>query len=242
MSSKFIPNSEDLMKTDFRNPRIDKTNKKHVFLLLACVAMLGMIFLPWFRVGVEISSSTNGMGGSIMLRTFGFQAWYGIVAGVLALIAIIGVLYRHIALSMWASIVAVAIGVFALNTYPSSRLVIDLNDKAEKFMTANNEELKKVMDLPNFQVPGIVSQAVAVVVETVDQDFVYEAIEEFAGDTGKEVLKTVDVINDRWGAVLYLVFAALAAVLSYLAIYSGNKKEEQPVVVEQTASDATTLV
>jgi len=127
MSSKFLPDSEALKKTDFRNPSFDKSNKKSVLLLLLSVAMLVVVFIPWFCVGVEVEDVA-----SVKLRAFGFQTWYGIVGGVLALIALAGALYRHLSLSFCASLAAVLVGIYALNTYPAARLVYDIDGDIKK--------------------------------------------------------------------------------------------------------------
>jgi len=92
-------------------------------------------------------------------------------------------------------------------------------------------------DGPKFKVPAVVVQGVAMLVETIDQDAVYELIED---NGGKEVLDNIDIINHRLGAILYLIFAALAAVIAYLLITRPNKEVtmEHPV---PTADDVTTL-
>lgn len=264
MSSKFLPDSEALKKTDFRNPSFDKSNKKSVLLLLLSVAMLVVVFIPWFCVGVEVEEVA-----SVKLRAFGFQTWYGIVGGVLALIALAGALYRHLSLSFCASVAAVLVGIYALNTYPAARLVYDMDGDIKKELkskvrsdndrrsrdyyddyyddyyeseTSSGEKamakfLLALEDGPKFKVPAVVVQGVAMLVETIDQDAVYELIED---NGGKEVLDNIDIINHRLGAILYLIFAALAAVIAYLLITRPNKEVtmEQPV---PTTDDVTTL-
>ncbi|MBE6240366.1 MAG: hypothetical protein E7115_02545 [Bacteroidales bacterium] len=263
MSSKFLPDSEALKKTDFRNPSFDKSNKKSVLLLLLSVAMLVVVFIPWFCVGVEVEDVA-----SVKLRAFGFQTWYGIVGGVLALIALAGALYRHLSLSFCASLAAVLVGIYALNTYPAARLVYDIDgdikkdlkskvtdndrrsrdyyddyydDYYESEVSSGEKAMAKLLlaleDGPKFKVPAVVVQGVAMLVETIDQDAVYELIED---NGGKEVLDNIDIINHRLGAILYLIFAALAAVIAYLLITRPNKEVtmEHPV---PTADDVTTL-
>lgn len=267
MSSKFLPDSEALKKTDFRNPSFDKSNKKSVLLLLLSVAMLVVVFIPWFCVGVEVEEVA-----SVKLRAFGFQTWYGIVGGVLALIALAGALYRHLSLSFCASVAAVLVGIYALNTYPAARLVVDMDGDIKKglksMVSSDNDRrsrdyydddyydddyyyeseassgqkavaklLLALEDGPKFKVPAVMVQGVAMLVETIDQNAVYELIED---NGGKEALDNIDIINHRLGAILYLIFAALAAVIAYLLITRPNKKVtmEQPV---PTADDVTTL-
>ena len=215
MSSKFLPDSEALKKTDFRNPSFDKSNKKSVLLLLLSVAMLVVVFIPWFCVGVEVEEVA-----SVKLRAFGFQTWYGIVGGVLALIALAGALYRHLSLSFCASVAAVLVGIYALNTYPAARLVYDMDGDIKKELkskvrsdndrrsrdyyddyyddyyeseTSSGEKamakfLLALEDGPKFKVPAVVVQGVAMLVETIDQDAVYELIED---NGGKEVLDNI---------------------------------------------------
>lgn len=125
--SNYMPNVEDLAKTDFRNPGFEKKNWKHIFLLILLLVMLAVVFIPWFCIGLGVEEY-----GSVQLRTFGFQTWYGITGGVLAIVAVFGVFYRHLSLSLCSSLVGIAIGIFALNTYPDARLVVDLEGELER--------------------------------------------------------------------------------------------------------------
>ena len=237
MDTRFFPNSEDLRRTDFRNPSIEKSNVKQIILLVLCIAMFAVVFIPWFCIGVGADEV-----GSIKLRAFGFQTWYGIVGAILALVAVAGVVYKHLSLSLCCSVAALLIGIFALNVYPTSRLVVNLDDKVEDAMHAefgDIEDLYVYMDEeeviaaqaammltdgPRFKVPGALVGAVAMVVETVDQRAVYKMVEEA---TGVEIKDYVDIINHRLGAILYLIFAAGAAALSYISIVGCGRNRVQ---------------
>ena len=246
MNSQLIPNSEDLKNTDFKNPTLDKKNKKHILLLLFIVAMFAMVFIPWFCIGISVEDIL-----SVKLRAFGFQTWYGIVAGVLALLAFLGVVYKHLAVSFWTSVAAVVVALIGLNAYPTSRLVVDIDKKYEKQLremaeygyyddsdeAVAAEIIATLSDGSRLKVPGAVVQAVALVIETIDQKAVYELIEREAGE---ELDEYADIINHRLGAILYLVFAALSSLVAYLALTrSDNDEKEQQHPQQQQSMTAT---
>lgn len=203
MNKNLVPDSEALLNTDFRNPQIDKSNKKSVLLLILAVAMFAVVFIPWFCIGVEVEDVA-----SIKLRAFGFQTLLGIVGGVVALVAVAGVVYRHYAVTFWASLAAIVLGLFAVNDYPTSRLILD----------SENKRVAEEMDeIPTLKVPGQVVELAAVAVEFVDQKAIAEILEKSGvADRLPGDLDDIDIINHRLGAVLYLIFSALAALLSYM--------------------------
>jgi phosphotransferase system glucose/maltose/N-acetylglucosamine-specific IIC component len=246
MDAKFIPSSESLKETDFRKPQLDKSNKKHVLLFLSTLAMLVVVFIPWFCIGIEIEDI-----GSFKLRSFGFDSWCGIVGGVLALVSIAGVIYKHYALTMWSSLAAVVISLFAFNIYPDSRVNIDLDNKVERVLKGKVKEYENryeydrydryerhdryadksevmaakailtITDLPTIKIPGQLVEYAALAIECIDQDAVYELIEKNAD---KDMAEDIDFINHRLGNILFMVFAVLGTVLAYIMIARPKKE------------------
>lgn len=251
METKFIPNSDSLKKTDWKNPSFEKNNKKSILLLLLCVGMLAVVFIPWFCLGVDVESV-----GSVKLRAFGFQTWYGLVAGVVALVAAVGVLYKHYSLTLCSSVLALLISFFALSDYPSSRLSVNVADKFEAqlreesrhnreyyddydYYSSDEENILQAInmydDVADIKVPGQIVEMVSIVVDLVDQKFVYDILDVSGAD--RELQKEVgdvNILNHRLGAILYLAFAALAAIFSYIAIAGCccGKKECEPQSAE----------
>lgn len=88
MESKFIPNPDALKSTNWRKPEIDKQNSRNLILLIVSIGLLAVVFIPWFCIGIDIETL-----GSVKLRAFGFQTWYGIVGAVAALVAVIGIIH-----------------------------------------------------------------------------------------------------------------------------------------------------
>lgn len=285
MESKFIPKTDALKNTDWRKPEVDKKDVKKLVLLGLAVAMLAVVFIPWFCLGVKA-----GDFGAVKLRAFGFQTWYGILAGLLALVAVAGALYRHYSLTLCSSVIAVLVGFYALNQYPDCRLSVSTGDMVENASKAlkqlddieepvrwdydewdlYQEDLQKYEDmmrqydrygdlaeaapavamfneLPNIKVPGQLVEAAAVMVDLVDQRFVYEALE-MAGVERELDNYGVKILNHRLGAVLYLVFSVLAAALSYVLITGccccGKKKAACPAPEAPAAAESseTTVV
>ena len=249
METKFIPNPDSLKNTDWKNPSVEKNNKKSILLLLICIGMLAVVFIPWFCLGVDVESI-----GSVKLRAFGFQVWYGIVAGVVALVAVAGVLYKHYSLTLCSSVLALLISFFALSDYPTSRLYINVADEFEsmlrqesrhnqeyygEYYSSDEDEILQAINMydnvANIKVPGQIVEMVAIAVDIVDQKFVYDILEVSGMDRKlQNEVGNVNILNHRLGAILYLVFAALAAILSYIAITgcSCGKKECAPNSVE----------
>lgn len=256
METKFIPNSDSLKKTDWKNPSFEKNNSKSILLLLLCIGMLAVVFIPWFCLGVDVESI-----GSVKLRAFGFQTWYGIVAGVVALVAAVGVLYKHYSLTLCSSVLALLISFFALSDYPSSRLSVNVADEFEALLReevrhdreyyedyygdyddyyhSDEENLLKAInmydDVAEIKIPGQIVELVSIAFEIVDQKFVYDILDVSGAD--RELQKEVgdvNILNHRLGAILYLAFAALAAIFSYIAIAGCGcgKKECAPQPAE----------
>lgn len=249
MESKFIPQVDALKNTDWRKPEVDKNDKKKLLLLVFCVAMFAVVFIPWFCLGVKVDEV-----GSVKLRAFGFQTWYGVVAGVVALVGVLGALYKHYSLTLCSAVLGLLLSFFALTDYPTSRLAVNVDGEFEEGLELAKkgadfddfENLGGVDDpftllamydeLPNFKVPGQLVEVAAVMFDLVDQRFVYKALEkvgfeEQLGDTD------VRILNNRLGAVLYLVFSAVVALLAYAAITGLSccccKKEACPAPVEE---------
>ena len=246
METKFIPDSDSLKNTDWKNPSFEKNNSKSILLLLLCIGMLAVVFIPWFCLGVEVESI-----GSVKLCAFGFQTWYGIVAGVVALVAIVGVLYKHYSLTLCSSVLALLISFFALSDYPSSRLSVNVADEFEAqlreevrhdreyyedyygdYYHSDEENILKAInmydDVAKIKVPGQIVEMVSIAFEIVDLKFVYDILDVSGAD--RELQKEVgdvNILNHRLGAILYLAFAALAAIFSYIAIAGcGCRKKE----------------
>lgn len=233
---------------------------KKLVLLVLCVAMFAVVFIPWLSLGIDVEKI-----GSLKLRAFGFHTWYGIVAAVVAIVAAGGVLCKRYILSLCASILAFVIGFFALSDYPSSRVYVELSDEFETLVesrsnprlhtsdyyddyyddyNSRNNQLESYLGqvtepiaiyntLPAFKVPGQIVELISVAVDLVDQGFVYEALEKSGANM--EIISEVgevEVINHRLGAILYLIFAALATLLSGLAFSSSCKKETCATVAE----------
>lgn len=237
MESNFIPKMDALKSTDWRNPELDKKDVKKILLLVLGIAMLAVVFIPWFCLGVKA-----GDFGAVKLRAFGFDTWYGIVAAVLAIAAIIGALYKHFALTLCSAVMGMLLSFFAFNDYPTSRLNIKLASEVEDYLDMASsmgmmgdyddydyddfDDMEGVAmavnmyrDLPSFKLPGQIVELVAVGFDLVDQRFVYKAMKKAGID--KEMLEEVGgvrILNHRLGAVLYLVFSILTAVMAYLII------------------------
>lgn len=240
MESKFIPKADALKNTDWRKPEVDKKDVKKLVLLGLAVAMLAVVFIPWFCLGVKA-----GDIGAVKLRAFGFQTWYGILAGVLALVAVVGALYKHYSLTLCSAVIAVLLGFYAVNQYPDCRLSVSVSDMALEY---GGEEVAMAMeiydDLPNIKIPGKLIEAAELLVDFVDQKFLYDLLDKVGVyDQIEEEIGGFKILNHRLGAVLYIIFSFLAAVLSYIMIAGCNccfkKKEACPAPAPAPTAEET---
>jgi hypothetical protein len=302
MESKFIPKMDALKSINWRKPEFDKSDKKKIILLLLGLALLVVVFIPWYSIGIESEDV-----GFIKLRAFGFHTWYGIVAAIVALISIAGVLYKQFAVTFLSSVAALAIGLYAINDYPTMRVSASVNEDLEPaaeiikqmqdleypeypeydqyrdydelyeareyyYHEVESYERKyhklarqleeypdacefrpfislvnELEELPTLKIPGEFIEAAMVFYDLYDQDFVEELLDKTglnkkikkAEKRIKKVCGDYDIIYHRWGAILYLVFAVLAAIMSYIVITGCCCKKQECAVVEPEAPAAS---
>ena len=240
MSKKFIPDSSALMQTDWKKPTVDVKDIKSVVLLGFIAVAAVAVFLPWLSVGASLEDY-----GTLKLRAFGFGTWYGIVGLFAALIAIAGVLYKHYSLTFCASLAAVVMGIIGLNAHPDANLSVSFDSPA---IEAEYNKGMKELGLgssPSIEIPGPVVALVEMGVDFVDQD-VFKTLLMKNPQLKNAPFDELDFINHRLGAWMYLIFSALAAVLSYIILSFGDircfMKKATPAPVVSAPQDEETVV
>lgn len=213
------------MSTDWKKPQVDTKDTRNLLLLIICIAMLAVVFIPWFCIGAKVD--IMDMSGSVKLRAFGFTTLYGFFGIIAALTAITGVVYKHLSLTFWSSLIAVCLGIVALNSYPESKLVVKVNDELKKELNAEWKECYEgkidyedpeciatayvLGKLPKFKVPGVLVE----VVDAADQRLVRK-IMKHADLQGYE--DHITPVKHRLGALLFLFLGIGATALSYFQL------------------------
>ena len=240
MYKKFIPDSSSLRQTDWKKPHVELKNVKTVLLLGFVLVALVAVFIPWLSVG----ASWEGYG-ALKLRAFGIGTWYGIVGLFAALIAIAGVIYKHYSLTFCASLAAVVMGIIGLNAHPDAKLSVSFDSPT---MEAEfNSEMKELGlgSSPSIEIPGLIVALVEMSVDFADQD-VFKAIMAKNPQFKNAPFDEFEFINHRIGAWIYLIFSALAAVLSYIILSFGDircfMKKTAPAPVVSAPQDEETVV
>ena len=228
MKKSLVPNLEELIKTDWKKPAVDLKDVKSIILLAFAVISLIVVFIPWHSVGIGVEDA-----GVVKLRAFGFSTWYGIVGLFAALVSIAGVLYKHYSLTFCASLVAVIMGVVGMNAYPDSKLVIGFDDQeAEKQFEKEMNEVG-LGSSPSIEFPGPVVALVSMAIDFVDQDVFMEVAKENVPELSHFPFENIDFISNRAGALIFLIFSILSALLSYTLLRFGDRLN----FVQQSASD-----
>lgn len=244
MNSKFKTDFDALKSTDWKKPEINFKSPMTLVLLGLLLTMAAVVFIPWFCVGVK--TDINGVEGAIKLRAFGFSTWYGIIGLLAALVAVAGVIYKHMPVTFWSSAVAVVMSIIALNSYPESKLVVSVDkdtkkDLKEMWVEVYDREVdvddpKSIATgyvlgkYPKFKVPGSVVEIVC----AADQRMVKKIIKDSDIDLKDEGVK---VMKHRLGALLFLFLSIGASVISYIVIGGtcpcACRKETEPAATEE---------
>ena len=216
MKKDLCPSVDALLKVDYKKPYQNWLDLKYVILLALAVISLICIFLPWMNVGVSAA------GDSVKLRAFGFATTCGIFGLIACVVAVAATLYRQYALTFCASVVAVFVGIFAVNSYPDCKVVLGYSNSATETMVESQLAANGISPDATLKVPGEAVALVSIAAELADQEL-FQLVA-----NGNPKLKYVpfgqfDIINNRWGAILFLIFSVLTALFSYAVIKHGDK-------------------
>lgn len=105
-----LPDFNAIGKTDWSKPSVDTSNKLNLVTLGGAVLMLVFVFLPWAKV----SALTVTLASKI-----GIVTWYGILGFIMALAALVGMLYKHVTLTFSAAVLGVVFGILGMVLCPS---------------------------------------------------------------------------------------------------------------------------
>lgn len=236
MENKFIPSNEELKGTDCKNPEVDSKSPVSIITLVCLLGMIAVIFIPWFAAGIK------GDGDKIMFQSLGIANWYGIVGLVAAVLAAIGMIYKHYSLTFCSTLAAVVIGIIGLTNTPETKIKVKFADKDTKEVL--NEVLEeydiKIKDITKIKLPSIVTEIVDQAFKFADQRAITKLLKksEILDELGIYVYADdIKIIHHRLGALLFLCLSALATACAYLLIAGPcrccAKKEEETIVAAE---------
>ena len=101
-------NFDAILKTDWSKPQLDSKTKKSA---ISPVVMLISVFFPWCSIT---------WGGEVLESYLGIQTWCGVLALIVAAIALAGTLYKHRSLSFWGAVAGVVFGLFGTVVVPGA--------------------------------------------------------------------------------------------------------------------------
>ena len=101
---KLIPDFSVIAKTDWAKPHIDTKDKNWLILVGAALLMVIFVFLPWQTLTV----------GKVSSSTLGVATWYGILGLLSALVAVYGILYKHIQFVFCGAALAAVLGLMGM--------------------------------------------------------------------------------------------------------------------------------
>lgn len=110
-----LPDFNAIGKTDWAKPDF-KIDTKDTFKLVAlggAALMLIFCFLPWISI-----SATNHFGITGEGSKLGITTWYGIFALIMALVAVVGMIYKHTSLTFCAAVLGIVFGLIGLLSFP----------------------------------------------------------------------------------------------------------------------------
>lgn len=215
MENRFIPSNEELRETDWKNPEVDSKQPLSIVSFLCIIGMIAVVFIPWFAAGIKAD------GNKLILQSFGFSNWYGIAGIVAAVIAALGILYKHYSLTLCSTVAAVVIGLIGLTSTPQATFKVKFADRETKEYV--NEMLDmydlKIKDITKIKMPSIVTEIFDQAFDFADQRSITRILkktgfdEEFADELDADDFK---VIHNRLGALLFLCLSFIAGICAYI--------------------------
>jgi purine-cytosine permease-like protein len=132
-----LPDFNAIGKTDWAKPDL-KIDTKDTFKLVAlagAVLMLVFVFLPWTSINVTNPANITGEGSKL-----GIATWYGVFALIMALVAVVGMLYKHTSLTFCAAVLGVIFGLIGLMSFPEMQITFAHKGKEITETIKNKEE------------------------------------------------------------------------------------------------------
>lgn len=108
-TNKLIPDFNAIEKIDWSKPELNTKDTFSLVSFAGAALMVVFVFLPW------CSASWEGVAGDSYL---GITTWYGILGFIMALVAVVGALYKQNALTFCAAVVGVVFGIVGMVVIP----------------------------------------------------------------------------------------------------------------------------
>jgi hypothetical protein len=106
-----LPDFNAIGKTDWAKPNFD-TKNNNVIPMLGAVLMVVFVFFSWTTLTQGDEEATK----------LGITTWYGIFGFIMALGALVGVLYNHFSLTFTCAVLAIVFGIIGMVTLPDMEI------------------------------------------------------------------------------------------------------------------------
>ena len=124
---KLIPDFNAIGKTDWAKPSFCVKGDANLGATLGALLMVILVLLPWCVATVPVD------GMLISESSLGITTWYGALGFVMALVAVVGVFYKHYSLALWASLLGIVFGILGAALIPGVSL-----EEAQAMNTLNH--------------------------------------------------------------------------------------------------------
>jgi hypothetical protein len=116
---KLIPDFNVIAKTDWAKPHINPQNAKWLALVGPALLMVVFVFLSW-----QTTAITNGRNLiAPEVTASGITMWYGIMGLIFTIVAIFGILYKHLQFVFCGSVLAALMGIIGWTTTQDTTFV-----------------------------------------------------------------------------------------------------------------------
>lgn len=109
---KLIPDFNAIGKTDWAKPSFCVKGDANLGSTVGALLMVLFGLFPWCVATVLVD------GMLISESSLGITTWYGALGFVMALVAVVGVFYKHYSLALWASLLGIVFGILGAALVP----------------------------------------------------------------------------------------------------------------------------
>ena len=113
---KLIPDFNAIGKTDWAKPSFCVKGDANLGSTVGALLMVLFGLFPWCVATVLVD------GMLISESSLGITTWYGALGFVMALVAVVGVFYKHYSLALWASLLGIVFGILGAALVPGLSL------------------------------------------------------------------------------------------------------------------------
>jgi hypothetical protein len=139
-----LPDFNAIGKTDWSKPNFD-TKSMNLLSFLGAVLMVAFVFFSWTKI-VDVDSSEY--------TKLGVTTWFGILGLVMAIGALVGVLYNHNSLTFSCAALAIVFGIIGIMVIPEMEI---------EGVTYTADEIKEIVkNSKEYKAQGLTNKVVEI--------------------------------------------------------------------------------